>query len=110
MTATRLPGRPKGGALIHRARTLAFCLLAPIAFTGCVMVVSPVGNAIYTEVKGPIDAEAGKSSAKEGRACAANYVGVVAIGDASIEAAKKHGGITSVSTVDHESFSVMGVY
>jgi len=94
--------------LAHRARILVLSLLAPLVFTGCAMVVSPVGNAIYTQVKGPIDAEAAKGGSKQGRAC--NYVGVVAIGDASIEAAKKHGGITNVSTVDHESFSVMGVY
>ena len=96
--------------MIQRVRTLAACLLAAFAFTGCAVVMSPVGNGLYTQVKGPLDAESGKSASKEGRACAANYVGVVAIGDASIEAAKKHGGITSVSTVDHESFSVLSAY
>jgi hypothetical protein len=94
-----------------RTRSLAFVLLAPLVSIGCAVVASPVGNAaIYTEVKGPIDVGSGASAAKLGRACAANYVGFVAVGDASIEAAKKHGGIATVASVDHESLNVLGVY
>jgi hypothetical protein len=97
--------------LPQRIRTLAFCSAMAFVATSCASVASPVGNAaFYTDVKGPIDAEAATGATKQGRACAANYVGAVALGDASIEAAKRHGGITSVSVVDHESWNVLGVY
>ncbi|HVJ89374.1 MAG TPA: TRL-like family protein [Labilithrix sp.] len=43
-------------------------------------------------------------------ACASSILGVVATGDASLEAAKAAGGITQVAHVDHDNFSVLGVY
>jgi len=50
------------------------------------------------------------SRAKQGKACSQNYLGVFAGGDSTIEAAKRAGGITKVSTVDYEFFNVLGFY
>lgn len=47
---------------------------------------------------------------KTGTACTQNYVGVVTMGDSSIEAAKKAGGISRVSSVDYEYFTILGFY
>jgi len=47
---------------------------------------------------------------KTGEACAMSILGIVAIGDGSIDAAKKDGGITQVASVDHKAFSVLGIY
>ncbi len=49
-------------------------------------------------------------AAKTGEACATSILGLVATGDASIAAAKAAGGIQQVSHVDHDIFSVLGVY
>jgi hypothetical protein len=35
---------------------------------------------------------------------------MVAMGDASIEAAKKQAGISSIASIDHDTFTVLGVY
>ena len=79
--------------------------------TGCAIVASPVGNgALYTQVSGPVAPGSATSDGKTGRACAASYLGAVAVGDASIEAAKRNGGITAIASVDHQSFSVLGFY
>jgi hypothetical protein len=86
-------------------------LLAPLLLSGCATAATPVGNGwVYTHVHGPVDAGQAASSGKMGRACAANYLGVVAMGDASIESAKQHGGISNVASVDHDTFTVAGVY
>jgi hypothetical protein len=86
-------------------------LVAPVLLSGCAIAASPVGNGlIYTHVHGPVASGTATSSAKSGRACATNYVGMVAMGEASIEAAKKQGGISSIASVDHDSFTVLGVY
>lgn len=78
---------------------------------GCAMVASPVGNgALYTDVHGPVATGPEAASGKSGKACAANYLGFVAVGNASIEAARKNGGISRISTVDHRSFGVLGIY
>jgi hypothetical protein len=53
---------------------------------------------------------AGKSDDKTGEACSTGYLGVVALGDASLATAKKAGGITDVHTVDFRTFNILGVY
>ena len=47
---------------------------------------------------------------KTGQACVITVLGVVALGDGSIDEAKKQGGIAQVASVDHTVFSVLGVY
>ena len=86
-------------------------LFLSVLVTGCAGVVSPVGlGLIYTDVQGPIGATDESASSKRGSACASNYLGLFASGDASIEAAKRDGGISSVTSVDHDSMSVLMLY
>ncbi len=47
---------------------------------------------------------------KTGEACATSILGIVASGDASIDAAKQAGGINEVLSVDYKSTSVLGLY
>lgn len=47
---------------------------------------------------------------KTGESCASSILGVVGIGDASVSAAKAAGGITQVAHVDHDNFSILGLY
>ena len=41
---------------------------------------------------------------------ATNILGLIATGDSSIDAAKKAGGIKDVSSVDHDSTSILGLF
>jgi hypothetical protein len=92
-------------------RSLSLVVASSLVLGGCAVVASPVGNAaIYTSVRGPIATGSAPSSSKEGRACASNVIGIVATGDASIAAAKRAGGISSVASVDHDSLNVLGFY
>ncbi len=50
------------------------------------------------------------TSPKKGEACAMSILGLVAVGDASIEGAKKDGGITKVATVDHSTLNILYLY
>ncbi len=75
---------------------------------GCQPVHAPLMGIIYLDVKGPIMAT-DEAGTKEGKACAQSILGLVATGDASIEAAKKAGGIQQVSYIDHHSTSILGV-
>jgi len=91
---------------------LVAVVLALGGLNGCAMAAG--GNAhamgtIYSGYKSP--GNIGTAAAgKTGEACISSILGAVATGDASIEAAKKAGGITQVAHVDHEQFSVLGVY
>jgi hypothetical protein len=47
---------------------------------------------------------------KSGEACAMSILGIVGIGDASIDAAKKEAGVSTVAAVDHHAFNILGLY
>ena len=57
------------------------------------------------ETSGP-----GKSGDKSGEACATGILGIVAFGDASLNAAKKAGGITEVHSVELRAMNILGIY
>lgn len=69
---------------------------------GCATGLSPVGTGLITDVRGPITAT-GLTGTKQGEACAKTIIGLINTGDASIEAAKKAGGITKVASVDYHT-------
>jgi hypothetical protein len=52
------------------------------------------------------------AGSKEGKACVTSYLGVFAMGDASVEAAAANGGITRVQSVEAliNARIVMGTY
>lgn len=81
--------------------------LAAMIFSGCASTI-PQG-AVFTDVKVPVSATASNATnLKTGVSKCKSYCGFVTIGDASIEAAKKNGGIKKVVTVDWKAKSIMG--
>ncbi|RDU62273.1 TRL-like family protein [Helicobacter sp. MIT 14-3879] len=84
-------------------------ILLGLFFAGCGSVQSPVSGFVYTGVKAPINSTAEKGS-KTGKAVCTSILGIAAYGDCSVDAAKKDGKISKVSSIDHESFSVLGIY
>jgi hypothetical protein len=75
----------------------------------------PVGS-IYTgtqvphginrnETSGP-----GKTGDKKGEACATGILNLAAFGDASLDAAKKAGGVTELHSVEFHSTNILGIY
>jgi TRL-like protein family len=91
---------------------LVTAALLLVALNGCAMASG--GNAaalgtIYSSYKSPGQLGTAADS-KTGEACISSILGIVATGDGSIETAKKAGGITQISHIDHEQFSVVGVY
>ncbi|MCZ6782582.1 MAG: TRL-like family protein [Proteobacteria bacterium] len=79
---------------------LGVALMAVVGFSfGCVGAMGPTFG-IWSDVKGPIQGGSGSGS-KTGEACAQHWLGIVALGDASIETAAANGGITRVDSVDY---------
>ncbi len=87
-----------------------FLAFGALALNGCAVVSSPVGNALFTDVSAPVAATDVTDANKTGKSCAYNVLGLVATGDASIEAAKRAGGVKSVSSVDGYGTSVLFLY
>jgi TRL-like protein family len=92
--------------------TLVAAALALLALNGCAVATGGNGFAYgwaYSGYKSPGQVGTGADT-KTGEACNSSIFGLVATGDASIETAKKAGGITQIAHIDHEQFSVLGVY
>ena len=78
--------------------------------SGCAVVAGPVSGSVYTDTKAPLAATSNNLGSKVGSAEARSILGIVALGDASIQEAAKKAGITRISHVDYQSFSVLGFY
>lgn len=86
---------------------LALALMAPLF--GCAGAgTGPVSGWAWADVRGPVDSE-GAVGGKTGEACATSYLGVVAIGDASIAKAASNGGIKTVTNVDQHTTNMLGI-
>lgn len=83
---------------------------AAFLFTGCSAVKSPVVGMAYTDVKDGLAVTANAGSSKVGTAEAKSYLGIVALGDASIQAAASEAGISRIHHVDYQSKSILGIY
>ena len=77
---------------------------------GCVGVGGPISGAAVVIDKGPGQmVDNSVKATKVGKASAMGIV-VVALGDASLNAAARDGGISKVHHVDYEYFNILGVY
>ncbi len=89
--------------------SLAAVACAATCLVSCSSVKSPINGAFYTDIKDGIAVTGNTGSSKVGTATATGYVGVIATGDASIEAAAKSAGITTIHHVDYHSTSLVGI-
>ena len=86
-----------------------FALGAVGIIMGCATLI-PIGG-LYTATKLPFMATSNSGvSSKTGEAQCISVLNLVAVGDCSIEAAKKNGGITKVNTVDWDAKNILGIY
>ncbi|MCG6140049.1 TRL-like family protein [Leptospira mtsangambouensis] len=54
--------------------------------------------------------ETGLSGTKEGIACAKSYLGLLALGDASVETSQKNGNIREITSIELETYNFLGIY
>ena len=91
-------------------KTVVFVALSVAALTlsSCGgLSTRPVGS-VYADVADPVAATS-SSGSRIGEATSTSYLGVVALGDSSVDAAKRNGGISSVSSVDVKRKNILGI-
>lgn len=79
-----------------------------VLFSSCGAV--GVIGAIYTGVTSPVAVTSNEVGSKVGMAKATGVLGIVAVGDGSINKAAKEAGITKISHVDVKTTSVLGIF
>ncbi len=85
-------------------------VLAFTGLAGCATAQAPVNGLFYSDVKHPGFATEAYGGSAMGESCATSILGIVATGDASIDTAKKAGGVAQVVAVDHTSSNILGFY
>lgn len=94
-----------------RIKSLIVAVGAATMLSSCAaFVATPALGILYTDVKAPLAATSNSGSSKVGTAQASSILGLVATGDASIDAAAKAGGITKIHHVDFEAKNILGIY
>lgn len=91
-------------------KKLVALAFAVVMLTSCGGITTPVAGLIYTDVKDGLAVTNNAGSSKVGTAEAKGYLCLVAVGDASIQAAAKDANITRVHHVDYQSKSYLGIY
>ena len=89
-------------------KKLACALVLALGMTSC-GTVGLVGS-VYTDYTKPEAVTSNNLGTKVGQADAISVLGIVAVGDAGINEAAKKAGITKVSHVDKQVFSVLGLF
>ncbi len=90
---------------------LVFVVMGAV-LSGCAStgLYSRTGAALITRTTEGEMANYSTPGKKAGRACAKNVLGIVAWGDASVEAARKAAAITAVTNLSHEYNNTLFVY
>jgi hypothetical protein len=87
---------------------LAAAIGATAILSGCATNY-PVGGA-FTNVTLPVQVtDENGTSSKQGTSSCVSYAAMVALGDCSIDAAKRDGGITEVHHMDWKANSILGI-
>jgi hypothetical protein len=91
-------------------KNLSVLALFVAVLSSCATARSPVTGFWYTDTESGLAVTANPAGSKKGQACASSILGLFATGNASIEAARRAGGITQVTSIDEKSNSILGIY
>ncbi len=95
--------------MLKKIKTVVALFAIATMMSSCAMVQSPVMATIYTDVKAPVAVTGNSGSSKVGTATAKSILGILATGDASIQAAAQSAGITKIHHVDAHSSAILGI-
>ncbi|TGL08058.1 TRL-like family protein [Leptospira bouyouniensis] len=100
----------------HKFGTLQFQLvrnvsliILTIVFQNCASSGFGTQGLLYENQRISI-METGSPTTKEGFSCAKSYLGLIAMGDASIEEAQKQGNIKEITSIELETYNFLGIY
>ncbi len=85
-------------------------VFAATFLVGCQTVKTPAMGVLFTDVSAHEGATSNSGSSRSGSASCVTWFGLVAQGDASIDAAAKSAGISKIHHVDYHSKNVLGIY
>lgn len=96
---------------MKKIKNVALMAAVAIFFSSCLAMSTraPLTGFLYTSTKSPGAVTNNSGASKVGTAEAMSILGLVATGDASIDAAAKAAGISKIHHVDEECTSILGI-
>ncbi len=82
----------------------------PYYISGNAAASAPVSGGTFQRLKAPLAVVGATDSTKVGKAYCESVLGLVGIGDCSIQAAMKDGNITKINHVSYESLNILGLF
>lgn len=81
-------------------------------FSGCAIgsTAGLTSGVLYSDMTGPVAATSTGGDSKQGQAKCSNILGLVSVGDCSVDAAAKAGNISQIKSVDTKIWSILGLY
>jgi hypothetical protein len=92
------------------SKKLAYLLLTAALAAGCGSLRQPVFGGIYSDVTSSEAVSSNQAGNRVGQACSSSILALIASGDSSIEAARRAGGITLITSVDAQSSNILFFY
>jgi len=87
---------------------LVLMTMAVLFLGGCATSRAPMVGVLYSNGESGVAATSNPSGNRVGEACMMSALGLIAWGDASIETARRNGGITMITTVDESTTRILG--
>lgn len=93
-------------------KKLLILISATLLLTSCAQTKSGVTAGLISNWSDTISGVSDNSVTvdKRGTACSMNILGFIAVGDSSVEAAMRNGGVKKVAYADTTYLSVLGIY
>ncbi len=88
-------------------RRFSLCTAVLLLISGCATQI-PIGSVLIDNTLPMEVGDNSVSSTKVGTAMSQSYLGLIAVGDSSIQTAAKNGGITKISHVDWKVKNFLG--
>jgi hypothetical protein len=82
-------------------------ILAAATLSACASVRQPGAGILYSDVTANESVSSNQAGNRVGQSCANSYLGLIASGDASVESARRAGGITLITSVDAQTSNIL---
>ncbi|MEK6707138.1 MAG: TRL-like family protein [Bdellovibrionota bacterium] len=91
---------------------IVYCLFVLLFVSGCATtgMMSSTGAAAISSFSEGVTATSAGQVSKVGRSCSQNILGIVSLGDSSIDAARRNGRISTIAIVDREILNILYLY
>ena len=85
-------------------------MVGVFSLSGCASFRAPVSGWLYSQVTYPVMATGEAAGNRIGKACSNSVLYTIAMGDSSVETARRNGAITNIVSIDETFENILFIY